>query len=154
MARVGSTGLMDEQLLRDTPWHIRPGEEAVEALGVDPERGLSTDEAAARLERFGRNAIEGSEGDPWWRILLRQFMDPLIYILIAAGLLVLTVTIWAGPSHSIEGVNWTHLLRAPLLATGGGLLVGGGAWMLWSLALRQDGARADQRVAELSLRQG
>jgi Ca2+-transporting ATPase len=89
MARVGSTGLIDEQLLRDTPWHIRPAGEAVEALGVDPERGLSADEAAARLERFGRNAIEGSEGDPWWRILLRQFMDPLIYILIAAGLLVL-----------------------------------------------------------------
>jgi heme/copper-type cytochrome/quinol oxidase subunit 3 len=70
---------------------------------------------------------------------------------IAAGALVLTVTLWAGPSHSIEGVNWTHVLRTPLLATGGGLLAGGGAWMLWSLALRQDGARADRRVALLSL---
>jgi magnesium-transporting ATPase (P-type) len=82
---------MDEQLLRDTPWHVRPAEEAVEALGADPERGLSADEAEGRLERFGPNTIEGTENDPWWRILLRQFMDPLIYILIAAGLLVLVL---------------------------------------------------------------
>lgn len=75
--------------LRETPWHARPASEAVEALAVDTERGLSEDEVRSRLEHFGRNTIESREGDPWWRILLRQFLDPLIYILIAAGLLML-----------------------------------------------------------------
>lgn len=63
---------------------------------------------------------------------------------IAAGLLVLTVTIWAGPSHSIEGVNWTHVLRGPLLATGAALLLGGGGGVLWQLVNR---APADRAVA-------
>ena len=81
--------MLGEQELRETVWHTRPGEEAVAELATDPERGLSDQEARQRLERYGPNTIESSEGDPWWRILLRQFLDPLIYILIAAGIVTL-----------------------------------------------------------------
>ena len=38
-------------------WHTLRAEEAVAALGTDGERGLSAAEAAARLERFGPNAL-------------------------------------------------------------------------------------------------
>jgi magnesium-transporting ATPase (P-type) len=75
--------------LRDTPWHTKPGSEAVEELATDPDHGLPKDEAEERLERFGPNTIESGEVDPWWKILLRQFLDPLIYILILAGLVTL-----------------------------------------------------------------
>jgi magnesium-transporting ATPase (P-type) len=80
---------MEERELRETPWHTRAGEEAVEALATDPDRGLSKDEVEERLDRYGANTIESGEVDPWWRILLRQFLDPLIYILILAGLVTL-----------------------------------------------------------------
>jgi magnesium-transporting ATPase (P-type) len=80
---------MEERELRETPWHTRPGEQAVEALATDPDRGLSKDEVKGRLDRYGPNTIESGEVDPWWRILLRQFLDPLIYILILAGLVTL-----------------------------------------------------------------
>ncbi len=71
--------------LRDTPWHSRDATETVERLATNPKRGLAADEAANRLQTFGPNAIRAAEVDPWWRILLRQFLDPLIYILVVAG---------------------------------------------------------------------
>jgi magnesium-transporting ATPase (P-type) len=79
-----TTARIDAGELRDTPWHTLPGDEVVERLGVEPGAGLSPEEAERRLERFGPNAIEAGDVDPWWRILVRQFLDPLIYVLLAA----------------------------------------------------------------------
>jgi magnesium-transporting ATPase (P-type) len=81
--------VMEKRELRETPWHTRPVEEAIEELATDPDNGLSKDDAEKRLERYGPNAIESGEVDPWWKILLRQFLDPLIYILILAVLVTL-----------------------------------------------------------------
>jgi len=81
--------VIEEQELRDTPWHTRPGDEVVEGLNTDPKKGLSKEAARERLEEYGPNRIRESKGDPWWSILSRQFLDPLIYILILAGLVTL-----------------------------------------------------------------
>ncbi len=72
-----------------TSWHTLRGDEVVDELGTDPEGGLSRGEAEARLDRYGPNAIESKEETPWWRIVIRQFLDPLIYVLIVAGLIML-----------------------------------------------------------------
>jgi P-type Ca2+ transporter type 2C len=37
-------------------WHVLTRESAVQQLGVDPGRGLTSDEAAERLARYGPNA--------------------------------------------------------------------------------------------------
>jgi hypothetical protein len=44
---------------------------------------------------------------------------------IMAGLVVLFVGVWAGPSHMHAGENWVSVLQLPLTLTGGGLLAGG-----------------------------
>ena len=62
----------------------RHGYEVAVALGTDPGSGLRGAEARARLERFGPNQLEAAERVPEWRKLLRQFADPLIYLLLAA----------------------------------------------------------------------
>ncbi|MFO7654002.1 MAG: HAD-IC family P-type ATPase [Candidatus Krumholzibacteriia bacterium] len=80
---------MDERTLDETPWHTRDASDAVAALESDLESGLSSDEARRRLDRFGPNTIRSGEKTPWWKILLHQFTDPLIYVLIVAGLVVL-----------------------------------------------------------------
>ena len=59
-------------------------DEIIRELVVDPAHGLSADEASARLERYGPNELRAAETDPAWRRLLRQFVDPLIYLLLAA----------------------------------------------------------------------
>jgi magnesium-transporting ATPase (P-type) len=71
--------------LRTTPWHVRKVDEVVSELQTDGRAGLSADEADRRLERYGRNEIRSGQATPWWKILLRQIADPLIYILIVAA---------------------------------------------------------------------
>ena len=54
------------------------------ALGADLAKGLSTHEAAARLEKNGPNELKSAPPVPAWRRVLAQFQDPLIYLLLAA----------------------------------------------------------------------
>jgi calcium-translocating P-type ATPase len=66
-------------------WHTLAAAEVQDLLETQP-AGLTTAEAAARLARYGPNILEAEGVEPSWRLLLRQFRDPLIYILlIAAG---------------------------------------------------------------------
>ena len=51
---------------------------------VDPSTGLSATEASSRLERFGPNQLRVSQGQPAWLRFLRQFADPLVYLLLVA----------------------------------------------------------------------
>jgi potassium/sodium efflux P-type ATPase len=62
------------------------------ALGTDPGRGLRSAEARDRLERYGANRLDAAERVPEWRKLLRQFANPLIYLLLAA--LVVSLVAW------------------------------------------------------------
>jgi Ca2+-transporting ATPase len=55
-------------------------------------RGLSQAEAAARLDRYGPNALPEAQAVTLWQRVLRQFRSPLIYILLFA--LALDVGIW------------------------------------------------------------
>lgn len=70
------------------------------ALQTDPARGLSAQEAARRLAQDGPNQLHTKPPPPAWRRLLKQFQDPLIYLLMAA--IVVTLLAWL-----IEGrVGW------------------------------------------------
>ncbi|MCL4740600.1 MAG: HAD-IC family P-type ATPase [Phycisphaerales bacterium] len=71
-------------------WHAMPPERVFDALGASPD-GLSSDEAARRLSEFGRNEVPLAGAAAWWRIIGRQFASPLIYLLIAAGVLSIAI---------------------------------------------------------------
>lgn len=75
------------------PWYLCEAAEAVAACGVDPATGLSSAEAARRLERDGPNELESAPPAPWWRRVVSQFQDPLIYLLLAA--IAISVVAWA-----------------------------------------------------------
>ncbi len=57
-----------------------------ERLGVDPAQGLSTDEAAQRLEVHGWNRLAAGGGKPTWRLVLAQFEDVMVLALVGAAL--------------------------------------------------------------------
>jgi len=65
-------------------------------LSVDLERGLTSAEAARRLAGAGPNELRPAPPVPAWRRLLRQFEDPLVYLLLAA--VVISLAVW-----TIEG---------------------------------------------------
>ena len=59
----------------------------VENLATDPKKGLTTLEAQTRLARVGPNQLAETVPPPWWRNLLEQFNQLVIWILIAATIL-------------------------------------------------------------------
>ncbi len=63
-------------------------------LGVDPARGLSGDEAAARLVADGPNEPAPIPPPSWPRVLLRQFASKLIWILVLATVASLALQEW------------------------------------------------------------
>jgi Ca2+-transporting ATPase len=50
-----------------------------------PKEGLSPDQAAQRLEEYGLNELEGTSGKSIGRLILNQFLDVMILILLAAA---------------------------------------------------------------------
>jgi hypothetical protein len=49
-----------------------------------------------------------------------------------AGVAMLTIYIWAGPSHTFQGGNWIDVLKVPLFIGGLILTIGGFSAMLWT----------------------
>ena len=64
--------------------HALAPEEVAARLSSDLLGGLSEEEAAARLKQIGANRLLRRRGTPYAAIALRQLMDPLVALLIAA----------------------------------------------------------------------
>ncbi|HYW02342.1 MAG TPA: cation-translocating P-type ATPase [Gammaproteobacteria bacterium] len=67
------------------PWHVLPSAEVAHRLAVDPDHGLDEPEARERLARVGPNEIRTRGTRPPWRLLLAQFADFMILVLLAAA---------------------------------------------------------------------
>jgi magnesium-transporting ATPase (P-type) len=67
--------------------HALPVADLVVAIETNIENGLSEDEARRRWERFGANRITEETGSGRWALLIRQFSDVLVLILLAAALI-------------------------------------------------------------------
>ena len=65
--------------------HATTAEHVAEALGTDLVDGLATAVAAGRLAEAGPNRLAQAKGPPYARIALRQFVDPLVGLLVAAA---------------------------------------------------------------------
>ena len=65
------------------PW-LQKADDVAAALATDLRTGLTTVEAAGRLELYGPNQLEEAPSVPAWRRFVAQFLDPLIYLLLFA----------------------------------------------------------------------
>ncbi|MEN6623158.1 MAG: cation-transporting P-type ATPase [Smithella sp.] len=94
-----------ENVLKD--WHNMPSNEVIVLLKASPDKGLDLNEAEDRRKQFGDNVITSKKGKgPLIRFLL-QFHQPLIYILLAAGLVTALLKEWvdAGVILGVVVVN-------------------------------------------------
>ncbi len=71
-------------------WHLLSSAETFERLGSQ-EHGLSGSEAKNRVLSYGRNELAEAQADSVFAIFLRQFQSPIIYILLAASLIMLVM---------------------------------------------------------------
>ncbi|HZK05468.1 MAG TPA: cation-translocating P-type ATPase [Actinomycetaceae bacterium] len=71
---------------------ITSADQVAASMDVDPQVGLTAAEAQHRLEVHGPNELVSKPKEPVWKRLLRQFQDPLIYLLLVA--IVISVFAW------------------------------------------------------------
>lgn len=70
--------------MADKTDYYRTGTEELFVQFDASEKGLSSEEASRRLNRYGTNEIQEAPSVPWWRMLLGQFNSPVIWILVGA----------------------------------------------------------------------
>jgi len=71
----------------EVQWHSLDAEEAAQRLDTSLESGLSEEEAASRLHRYGLNKIREEKRVHPFMLFLDQFRDFMIYVLIAAAVI-------------------------------------------------------------------
>jgi Ca2+-transporting ATPase len=76
----------DQAKPEERTWYELPGDQVAASLDVDPEQGLSAQEAAARLEQYGPNKFAEATPEPRWHAFMRQYKDPMQIVLLVAGL--------------------------------------------------------------------
>ena len=68
-------------------WHTLGTEEVLRQLEVDPQRGLSEEEVQTRLAQYGRNELEEGKTRGVLAILLDQFKETMVLVLIGAAVI-------------------------------------------------------------------
>src|SRR4051794_13278187 len=68
-------------------WHVLTRDVALQELGVEPKRGLTSQEAAERLARHGPNKFAEAKAESRWHAFLRQYQDPMQIVLVGAGVI-------------------------------------------------------------------
>ena len=80
----------DAGLDTENEWHVLSPDDVLQQLGSNRD-GLSQTEAESRLKEHGPNELERGKKAPRIMVFLRQFLSPLIYILIVAAIISLAV---------------------------------------------------------------
>jgi len=86
-------------------WHDRSLDGVFEAVDSDA-NGLSTEEATRRIEEFGANEITSEEGRGIFEVLLSQFTNGLVLVLVGAVILSIAV------GHIFDAILITVILLA------------------------------------------
>jgi Ca2+-transporting ATPase len=76
--------------LPPTPWHALAAQDIYTRLQTTSD-GLAPDEVAARQRQYGRNLLPTKPPPQLWLVILHQFTNSLIYILLIAGLVALAI---------------------------------------------------------------
>src|SRR3989338_3923937 len=70
--------------IQKSPWHTLTHAQAIAALHSHAERGLSEEDAMERLKTYGENRLQTGKKVSAWRLLLAQFQNVLVIILLIA----------------------------------------------------------------------
>ena len=68
-------------------WHSKTNQELTQSFGVNPEKGLSNQEAATRLIKYGKNSLVHEREIRFLDILREEITEPMILLLISVGVL-------------------------------------------------------------------
>ncbi|KAJ7905322.1 hypothetical protein B0H14DRAFT_2659857 [Mycena olivaceomarginata] len=86
----------------EAPWSQTPAQ-VLEHFGVHPERGLSSDQAAQHAQVYGKNELPEDPATPLWELILEQFKDQLVLILLASAVISFVLALFEDSEGSSFG---------------------------------------------------
>ena len=75
-------------------FETKSAKEVLQELDVNPSTGLTSEEAGQRLIKYGPNKLAEKKKTPLFLVFFGQFNDPMIFILLAAALLSIAISIY------------------------------------------------------------
>ena len=75
-------------------FETKSAKEVLQELEVNPSTGLTSEEAGQRLIKYGPNKLAEKKKTTLFLVFLSQFNDPMIFILLAAALLSIAISIY------------------------------------------------------------
>jgi Ca2+-transporting ATPase len=86
-------------------WHGADAAAVAQELQVEPEHGLSAEEAGRRLQTHGPNQLAGAKKESGFQAFLRQYRDVMQLILLGAAVVSLLVTGDVGTAAVLAGLT-------------------------------------------------
>lgn len=86
-------------------------EKALEYFHVNEQQGLSEQQVQRALEKYGRNALPEDPPMPIWRLILEQFKDQLVIILLGSAAISFILALFE------DGEGWTAFVDPAVILT-------------------------------------
>ncbi|MFW5687681.1 MAG: cation-transporting P-type ATPase, partial [Bacteroidota bacterium] len=79
--------MAEENDKQKTRWHAMEANDVLKDLDVTAENGLDEEKVKERLDKYGKNELPKGKKRSWWKRLLMQFHNVLIYVLLASAVI-------------------------------------------------------------------
>ena len=105
MKKAKSNSTQNTEQIKKIAYESLTVEQTKQALSTDLERGLTSQEAKVRLEKYGPNKLQEKKKKSWIRIFFEQMNNPMIFVLFAAIAVTIAVSIY-------ETINVVNMVNA------------------------------------------
>lgn len=105
MRKAKSNVTQSNEQIKKIAYESLTVEQTKQALSTDLERGLTSQEAKVRLEKYGPNKLQEKKKKSWIRIFFEQMNNPMIFVLFAAIAVTIAVSIY-------ETINVVNIVNA------------------------------------------
>jgi len=103
-------------------WHTLDVEKTLSELDSDAEAGLTSKQVEERLQQYGPNELEETAGRSKWEILLDQFKNIMLVMLIAVAVISGVLDLIALQQGKAEGVPFKDTIAIMLIVILNGIL--------------------------------
>jgi len=103
-------------------WHTLNVEKTLSELGSDAQAGLTSKQVEERLQQYGSNELEETAGRSKWEILLDQFKNIMLVMLIAVAIISGVLDLIALQQGKADGVPFKDTIAIMLIVILNGIL--------------------------------
>jgi len=89
-------------------------EEVLQFFKVDPKTGLTVKQVEENEKKYGKNELPKEEGTPFWKLVLSQFEDQLVRILLLAAIISFVLALFE-PDHEEKITSFVEALVIVLI---------------------------------------